>query len=75
MLNVLNVNSKDTRAMAIDFGLVSETATKIVPWKKVFLTLIWVGSLGGRFEVGGGGLKLRRLKLFKIKVRNLKFGT
>ena len=55
MLNVLNVNSKDTRAMAIDFGLVSETATKIVPWKKVFLTLIWVGSLGGRFEVGGGG--------------------
>ena len=74
MLNVLNVNSKDTRAMAIDFGLVSEAATKIVPWKKVFLTLIWVGSLGGRFEVGGG-LKLRRLKLFKIKVRNLKFGT
>ena len=74
MLNVLNVNSKDTRAMAIDFGLVSEAATKIVPWKKVFLTLIWVGSLGGRFEVGGR-LKLRRLKLFKIKVRNLKFGT
>ena len=55
MLNVLNVNSKDTRAMAIDFGLVSEAATKIVPWKKVFLTLIWLGFLGGRFEVGGGG--------------------
>ena len=62
--------------MAIDFGLVSEAATKIVPWKKVFLTLIWVGFLGGRFEVeGGGGVKLPHLKLFKIKVRNLKFGT
>ena len=41
--------------MAIDFGLVSEAATKIVPWKKVFLTLIWVGFLGGRFAVAGGG--------------------
>ena len=40
--------------MAIDFGLVSEAATKIVPWKKVFLNLIWVGFLVGRFEVGGG---------------------
>ena len=41
--------------MAIDFGLVSEAATKIVPWKKVFLTLIWVGFFGGRFAVEGGG--------------------
>ena len=52
---MLNVNSKDTRAMAIDFGLVSEAATKIVPWKKVFLTLIWVGFFRGSFWGGGGG--------------------
>ena len=44
--------------MAIDFGLVSEAATKIVPWKMVFLTLIWVGFFRGSFWGGGGGGKI-----------------
>ena len=30
------------------------------------LTLIWVGFIGVHFEVGGGGVKLLRLKLVRI---------
>ena len=40
------------------------------------LTLIWVGLLEVRFEVGGGGVKLPQLcKTCYNYARNFKFGT
>ena len=35
------------------------------------LTLIWMGFLGVRFEVGGGGVKLTCLKLVRIMLETL----